>query len=166
MMAPKRRMHWWFFVGKSMPWLFAAALMLGLFYVSGFAVGRIDLPSGLYERVRISILALIAASLVLALLFAWIEWICTTLALDGGYLVYSKGVLNRTVAKVPVQEIASIDLKQTLFQRMLGAGDLVIDMRGASLLRIRLIADPAIIQGTVLDMRTKKDALSSDSVDI
>jgi uncharacterized membrane protein YdbT with pleckstrin-like domain len=148
-----RRMHWWFFVERAVPWLLAAVMMLGLFYLTGFAAGRIELPNGLYGRVRFSILAIIAVSLVLSLLGAWIVWLCTRLEFDDGYLVYSKGVLNRTVAKVPVQEIASIDVHQTLLQRMLGAGDLVIDMRGASLLRIRLMPDPSAIQGTVLDMR-------------
>ncbi|WJS87215.1 PH domain-containing protein [Paracoccus sp. TOH] len=152
------RMHWWFFVDKLVPWLFAAGAFLMLLAFSGmvpdrFPLSRLSVPQDLYGRVRWYFGAAIAAGAVISMLIAVVQWTCTTLTIEGGYVVYAKGILSRTVAKVPVQEIASIDLTQTIFQRILNTGNLVIDMRGASLLRMNLLDDPVGIQNTVLEMR-------------
>jgi hypothetical protein len=66
------------------------------------------------------------------------------LTLDDDYLIFETGIIRRSVSKIPLQEIASIDLNM---------GDLVVDMRGASLLRMRGLDDPAGIQNTVMEMR-------------
>ena len=116
-------------------------------------LSRLSMPHDLFGRVRFYFGAAIAAGVVISILFAVVQWSCTTLTIERGYVVYAKGVLSRTVAKVPVQEIASIDLQQTLFHRILNTGNLVIDMRGASLLRMNLLNDPVGIQNTVLEMR-------------
>lgn len=147
------RMHWWFFVDKLVPWLFAAVALLGLLALSGLVPDRISVPHDLYGRVRYYFGAFIAVGAVLSILIAFVQWSCTTLTIEGGYVVYAKGVLSRKVAKVPAQEIASIDLQQTLFQRILNTGDLVIDMRGVSLLRMKLLDDPVGIQNAVLALR-------------
>lgn len=152
------RMHWWFFVDKLVPWLFAAAALLVLLAISGLVpsslpLSRVSVPHDLFDRVRFYFGAAIAAGAAISMLIAVVQWLCTTLTIEGGYVVYAKGVLSRSVAKVPVKEIASIDLTQTLFQRILNTGNLVIDMRGASLLRMKLLDDPVGIQNTVLEMR-------------
>lgn len=146
-------MHWWFFVDKLVPWLLAAAALLVLLAFSGMVPTRESMPHDLLGRVRFYFGAAIAAGAVISMLIAIVQWSCTSLTIEGGYVVYAKGVLNRTVAKIPVQEIASIDLHQTLFQRILNTGSLVIDMRGASLLRMNLLDDPVGVQSTVLEMR-------------
>ena len=152
------RMHWLFFADKLVPWLFAAAVFLVLLAISGMVptslpLSRLSMPHDLFGRVRFYFGATIATGVVISILIAVVQWSCTTLTIERGYVVYAKGVLSRTVAKVPVQEIASIDLQQTLFQRILNTGNLVIDMRGASLLRMNLLNDPVGIQNTVLEMR-------------
>lgn len=147
------RMHWWFFADKLVPWLFAAVALVGLLALSGMIPNRFSVANALYGRVQYYLGAIIFAGAVISILIAIVQWACTTLTIEGSYIVYAKGVLSRTVAKVPVQEIASIDLRQTLFQRILNTGDLVIDMRGASLLRMKLLDDPIGIQNAVLAMR-------------
>lgn len=149
------RMHWWFFVDKLVPWMFAGALLAILLVMSGMVSDRFALPANLYSRIQISTVALIGIGAVSSVLISAIQWSCTRLTIDGDQLVYAKGVLNRTVAKIPIQEIASIDLHQTLFQRVMGTGDLVVDMRGASLLRMKLLDDPEGIQNSVLSLRRK-----------
>lgn len=146
-------MHWWFFVDKLVPWLFAAAALMVLLAFSGMVPARFAAPHDLYGLVRFYFGAAIAAGALLSILIAVVQWFCTSLTIEGGYVVYAKGVLSRTVAKIPVQEIASIDLHQTLFQRILNTGNLVIDMRGASLLRMSLLDDPVGIRNSVLEMR-------------
>lgn len=149
------RMHWWFFVDKLVPWIFAGALLAILLAMSGMVSDRFALPANLYSRIQISTVALIAIGAVSSVLISAVQWSCTRLTIEEDQLVYAKGVLNRTVAKIPIQEIASIDLHQTLFQRIMGTGDLLVDMRGASLLRMKLLDDPEAIQNAVLSLRRK-----------
>ena len=152
------RMHWWFFVEKLVPWLIVAVALLALLAISGlipsrFPLSRVSVSQDLFNRVRFYHGAAIAAGVLISILIAVLQWYSTTLTIEGCYVIYAKGVLSRTMAKVPVQEIASIDLQQTLFQRVMNTGNLVIDMRGASLLRMNLLNDPIGIQNTVLKMR-------------
>lgn len=108
------RMHWWFFVDKLVPWMFAGALLAILLLMSGMVSDRFALPANLYSRIQISTVALIGIGAASSVLISAIQWSCTRLTIDGDQLVYAKGVLNRTVAKVPIQEIASIDLGSRL----------------------------------------------------
>jgi len=147
-------MHWWFVVGKLIPWLIAGATVSAFFAMIWLISHRFPIPSNLDGLIRNGLFALILAGAILSALVALVQWFCTTLTLEDGYVVYAKGLLNRSVSKVPVQEIASIDIRQSLFHRMLNAGDLIIDMRGVSLLRMNLLDDPIGIRNAVLDMRS------------
>lgn len=145
------KMHWWFFFSSLVPWVFAIAFVLILGVIAGLNPVSLEL----YDRFRNVFIVIVLAGAVLSGLATTVKWIFTTLTVGEGHIVYEKGILNRTVAKVPVQEIASIDLRQTLFQRMLNTGDLVIDMRGVSLMQLNLLSRPSEIQDKVLAMREK-----------
>lgn len=147
------KMHWLFFVDRLVPWLLAVGFLGGLFVLSGRVSVGVQVPRELYGLLRQVLIGIVFGGAILSILAALVQWISTTLTVEDGYLVYETGVLNRKVAKVPVQEIASIDLRQSLLQRVVKAGDLVIDMRGASLLRMKLLDDPVRIQNAVLSMR-------------
>lgn len=126
---------------------------MALLYTSSLVPAGLAIPRAAVERIHLSVALLSLGLFVWALLASWVSWYFTHLLISDDHLVYSTGVLNRKVAKVPVQEIASIDLHQTLFQRMIGSGDLVVDMRGASLLTMRMLKRPQDIQNRVLAMR-------------
>lgn len=147
------KMHWLFFVDRLVPWLLAVGFLAGLFVLSGRMSVGIQVPRELYGLLRYVLIGIVFGGAILSILAALVQWLSTTLTVEGGYLVYETGILNRTVAKIPVQEIASIDLRQSLLQRILNTGDLVIDMRGVSLLRMKLLDDPVGIQDAVLSMR-------------
>lgn len=147
--AQVHKMHWWFFVDKFVPWIIAAVVLVFVGKVSVYN----PLMDDLYVRTYRYAAALIVAGMTISFLVSFAQWSFTTLTLDNGYLVYEKGIIRRNVAKIPVQEIASIDLQQSIFQRLLNTGDLVIDMRGASLLRMRLIDDPVETQNAILGVR-------------
>ncbi|WP_299592488.1 PH domain-containing protein [uncultured Tateyamaria sp.] len=151
------RMHWWFFVDRLVPWIFAAAVMMGVFFLFEAAVERFELPSHMKSSFQYGVVIVIVAGSVLSLAISAIQWSCTRLVIAEGELKYAKGVLNRTVARVPIPEIASVDLHQSLFQRIMGTGDLVVDMRGATLLRMKLLDDPEGIQNAVLSLRPQAE---------
>ena len=148
----EHKLHWWMFVQTFIPWL----LIVGFFVLINRYVDFRTLLSGLYDAayliIALGILVLMTASFMLAL---W-RWYATTLYLDSLYLVYERGLLAKRISKVPLQEIASIDLQQSLFQRLIGSGDLIVDMRGSALLRVPDLDHPAEIQGAIMEIRRQR----------
>lgn len=143
------KMHWWFFVDKFVPWLIASVVVV----VIGNVAILNPLIFDLYQRVHVYAAWFIVGGMMLTFIAAFIQWMFTTLTLEDGYLIYEKGIIRRAVAKIPMQEIASVDLRQSIFQRFLNSGDLTIDMRGASLLRMRQLDNPEGVQNAILRER-------------
>lgn len=143
------KLHWWFFVNKLVPWLLIAVLLVLLGQVTALS----PLIHDIYQRFYYYAAAIILVLMVIGFLIGFAQWSFTTLTLDRSYLIFETGILRRSVSKIPVQEIASIDLQQSIFQRFLNMGDLVVDMRGASLLRMRGLEDPLGIQNKVMELR-------------
>lgn len=143
------RKHWWFFVGRIVPWF----VPIIVFAFIGKFTPMVPIVDEVYRVYYLYIGMFLLFMMAMSLVFGYIQWVYTTVTIDQNFLVYRAGILSRTLSKIPLREIASMDLRQSLFQRLLGMGSLIIDMRGASLLQIRDLEDPEAIQDTVLDRR-------------
>jgi len=143
------KLHWWFFAIKLIPWI----ILMVVFIIIGQVVALWPILSDFYSQYYYIGAFIILGLMTVGFVIGYLQWIYTTLTLGEGYLVFSQGIISRRVAKIPLQEIASIDLQQSIFQRFLKTGDLVVDMRGASLLRMYGLDDPASIQNRVMEMR-------------
>ena len=90
---------------------------------------------------------------VVALLFflgRLAQWMTTDLVLTTDRLIYRKGVVSRHGREIPLERINDVSFTQTLFQRMLRAGDVLIESggeRGQS--SFGHFADPQGIQNEV-----------------
>ncbi|MGI8491400.1 MAG: PH domain-containing protein [Acidimicrobiales bacterium] len=76
---------------------------------------------------------LVLAVLVLAigwLLARYLEWLTTNLVVTTARLVRRKGVLAKTGREIPLDHLNDISYRQSLFDRMIGAGDLVLESAG------------------------------------
>ncbi len=113
------RPHWWFFAGPGA----AAVPLLALFVLALGLSG--DLRS----------LALYALA-VLALLWAgWIgvrllRWQTTNFVVTSDRLVYRVGVLAKHGQEIPLERVNDISFSRTLWERIIGAGDLLIESAG------------------------------------
>ncbi len=75
----------------------------------------------------------LAALLVLAvlwLLVRYAKWATTSLVLTNHRLVHRSGVLAKSGREIPLDHINDISYKQRIFERMIGAGDVVIESAG------------------------------------
>ncbi len=58
------------------------------------------------------------------------QWITTDFVLTTDRLIYRKGVVSRQGREIPLERINDVSFTQSLFQRMLRAGDLLVESGG------------------------------------
>ena len=111
--------HWWFMVKQT------AALVLAL-VLGGIALAN-DLASGLQ---------IIAGVLIIAALVWWgiryMAWRTTNFVVTTDRLIYRNGVLAKSGIEIPLDRVNNVLFSQRILERMLGAGDLVIESAGES----------------------------------
>ena len=113
------RPHWWYFAGP----LFAGIPVLVLLVVA------------LKQNGDVQTAALWAAA---ALALAWavwlgarlISWQTTHFLVTSDRLVFRSGILAKHTRDIPLEKVNDLASSQTLFERMIGAGDLLIESAG------------------------------------
>lgn len=111
------RPHWTFFAGPGV------ALVAALVLAVGVAV-----------RVGNDYLTNAALAVVLAAVawFAvrWAAWYTTTFVVTTDRLIHRHGVLTRRGKEIPLERLNDVSFSKTLLQRLVGAGDLVVESAG------------------------------------
>ena len=110
--------HWWFFAPQTAALIGAVVLgLVALLFFGGSAV--------------VSIMA--AALIVFVLLWfaaRYLVWMTTNFVLTTDRLINRSGVLSRSGIEIPLERINTVFFRQSLFERMLGAGELVAESAG------------------------------------
>ncbi|MDP9072585.1 MAG: PH domain-containing protein [Actinomycetota bacterium] len=109
--------HWWFLAPS------VAAVVVLLVATIGAAVASVP------QWVALAL----AGVLVLAvfwLLARYIRWVTTSLVLTSDRLVHRKGIAAKSGREIPLDHINDISYQQGVFDRMIGAGDVVIESAG------------------------------------
>ena len=108
--------HWWFFA----PPMFA---LIGAIVLGGLvAVGSVD-------WLQIPIGVLILGCLVwFGLRYA--RWVTTNFVVTTDRLIYRHGVLAKHGIEIPLDRVNTVFFRQSVFERIVGSGDLVIESAG------------------------------------
>jgi len=111
------RPHWWYF----MPQVVALLIVI--------ALGLLSLVFSLPEEGQ-----LFAAGAILVVLgwflVRYLIWANTNFVITTDRLINRSGVLNRQGIEIPLERVNTVFFRQTLFERVIGAGDLVIESAG------------------------------------
>jgi uncharacterized membrane protein YdbT with pleckstrin-like domain len=113
------RPHWWFFAGP----LFAGVPVLLLL------VGALK-QNGDVETVGLWITAAVAVAWAVWLGARLLRWQTTHFVVTSERLVFRSGILAKQSRDIPLEKINDIASNQTFFERLLGAGDLLIESAG------------------------------------
>jgi uncharacterized membrane protein YdbT with pleckstrin-like domain len=106
--------HWWYF--------FEAALALVASIAFAIVVLVVDWPSGL----RWLALAMVVASAIW-LLARYTRWITTNFVVTSDRVIFRHGLVAKAGIEIPVERINSVHFGQSIIERVLGAGDLLIE---------------------------------------
>ena len=110
--------HWWIFAGAT------TRLVLAI-VIAVVAVTNID-DNAIVSNA--AILLILAA--VMNLVIVYIRWRTTSLVLTTDRLITRSGIFSRQGHEIPLERINDIACHQSLFERMIGAGDLLVESAG------------------------------------
>ena len=111
------RPHPWFLAKEIMAVVAALALVVVLY-------AKVD--NDIARYVGLGLLAVAA----LWLLVEVIQWRTTELVVTGDRLIYRTGILAKSGREIPLERINDITFSQSIFERIIGAGDLLIESGG------------------------------------
>ncbi|MBJ7294485.1 MAG: PH domain-containing protein, partial [Ilumatobacteraceae bacterium] len=59
-----------------------------------------------------------------------VQWRTTYFVVTSHRVIYRQGVLARNGVEIPLERMSNVNFKQTIFERLIGAGDLIIESSG------------------------------------
>ncbi len=112
--------HWWFLAPAG-----AATAVSGVMALTVLA--QFD---GWKETVAIYLM--IGALVVSAswMVVKMVQWRTTYFVVTSHRVIYRQGVLARSGVEIPIERMSNVNFKQTIFERLIGAGDLIIESSG------------------------------------
>ncbi len=129
--------HWWIFASPG-----------------GLVVGALAITIALNVLVDVQYIGYIGwALLVVALVnlgVAYGRWSTTFFVISSERLIFRHGVLTKRGVELPIDRINNINFGQSLFERMIGAGDLLIESAGESgQSRFSNVRKPSAVQNEI-----------------
>ncbi len=109
------RPHWWFFAGPLFSGIPVIALLVGALQLNG------DMQTvGLWAT------AALALAWAVWLGSRLISWQTTHFVVTSDRLIFRSGILAKHSRDIPLEKVEYLDARQSFFERLIGAGDLVI----------------------------------------
>jgi membrane protein YdbS with pleckstrin-like domain len=116
------RPHWWALVGP---------VLLALLVLAAASVGWALLPGGdLHWQSRLAATGVALLLLLIFVLPPYLRWVTTHFVLTTDRLIFRSGVLAKLSREIPLERLNDVTFTQSLWERLLGAGDLLIESAG------------------------------------
>lgn len=132
------RPHWWYFSKNALALLVSVGLLVAF-----------GLKSDAKDAVRYITGALTLVSL-LWFVARYLKWMTTNFAVSNNRVIFRQGVIAKKGVEIPLDRVNTIFFNQGIFERMIGAGDLVIESAGTSgHEKFTDIRKPAQVQNTI-----------------
>lgn len=112
--------HWWYF---SRP---VAALVGSV--VAGILVWAFTEDD--VEKVLIWVAIVLILVSVLWLVVRYLKWATTNFVITSDRVIFRSGVIAKSGIEIPLERVNNVLFNQSIFERMLGAGDLLIESGG------------------------------------
>jgi uncharacterized membrane protein YdbT with pleckstrin-like domain len=114
------RPHWYFLAGPAIALMAALVLLLA---VAAKVAGDVQ------RLAMIPLLLLVLLALVWFVV-RYAKWATTTFVVTTDRLIHRTGVVSKSGREIPLERLNDVSFHSTIFQRMLGAGDLLIESAG------------------------------------
>lgn len=116
------RPHWYFLTAPVLALVLAVVVgLLGI--VAWTPPDSIDAPVSI-------VCGLLVVAALLWLGWKYLVWTATMFVLTSDRIVTRRGVLSKEGVEIPLERVNTVFFKQTVFERILGSGDLAIESAG------------------------------------
>ena len=114
--------HWWYFAEP-------ALVLLGAIVIGVIVLSKTDSGSNWRSSFGwVAIAALVVAALWLV--GRYMKWISTNFVITSQRLIFRQGIIAKTGIEIPLERVNNVNFSQGIIERMLGAGDLLIESGG------------------------------------
>ncbi|MBU6201759.1 MAG: PH domain-containing protein [Acidobacteria bacterium] len=139
--------HWWDFVPPTASLIGGGALSIASERIAGDGAERF--PEILeWTASRASWLLVLVSAIWLAVKV--VQWSRTHFVVTTHRVIYREGVIARTGIEIPIGRVNNVNFHQTAFERIVGAGDLLIESGGEDgQSRFSNIRDPENVQNLI-----------------
>jgi uncharacterized membrane protein YdbT with pleckstrin-like domain len=146
--------HWWYFAESVSSFAVSGILWL-------FVFGQDERKS--YLTYPIGVIALAALVWVIV---RYLKWRTTYFVITSDRLIYRHGVIGKAGIEIPLERVNNVNFKQGIFERIIGAGDLLIESGGEDgQQRFTDIAHPDKVQN-LIHMQMEDNQKRSFSVNV
>jgi uncharacterized membrane protein YdbT with pleckstrin-like domain len=114
--------HWWFFAEPA--WSLLGSIVLGVVVLVETDKGTS--PYKLLGGLDLILLVVTAIWLV----WRYMKWLTTNFVITSNRLIFRQGVVGKSGVEIPLERVNNVNFHQTVFERILGAGDLLIESGG------------------------------------
>ncbi len=149
--------HWWYFAEPAFALL--GSITLGILVVS------IDNDSS--TKTALSYLAIVALVVsALWLVSRYVKWVTTNFVLTSNRVIFRSGIIAKRGVEIPINRVNNVNFNQTIFERLVGAGDLLIESGGEEgQSRYTDIRHPDEVQRMIhVQLQAAQDRMSAGSV--
>jgi uncharacterized membrane protein YdbT with pleckstrin-like domain len=113
--------HWWYFAEPAFALLGSITL--------GVLVLTIDNEGSTKTALSyLSIAALVGSAVWLVL--RYVKWVTTNFVLTSNRVIFRSGIIAKRGVEIPINRVNNVNFNQTIFERLVGAGDLLIESGG------------------------------------
>ena len=114
--------HWWYFAEPA--WSLLGSIVLGIIVL-------IKTDAGTSGRRALGVLTLILLIVTSVwLVWRYLKWLTTNFVITSNRLIFRQGVMAKSGIEIPLERVNNVNFSQSVFERMLGAGDLLIESGG------------------------------------
>src|SRR3954453_3486184 len=114
--------HWWYFAEPA--WSLLGSIVLGIIILA-----KTDSDSSAYKVLgSIDLILLVATAIWLVV--RYLKWLTTNFVITSHRLIFRQGVIGKSGIEIPLERVNNVNFHQSVFERMLGAGDLLIESGG------------------------------------
>ncbi len=111
--------HWWYFAEPAFALI--VAIVVGIVVIT-------QTDSGTNARKAAGWLALLLLVVsALWLVGRYLKWITTNFVITSQRMIFRQGVFAKSGIEIPLDRVNNVNFNQSIFERILGAGDLLIE---------------------------------------
>jgi uncharacterized membrane protein YdbT with pleckstrin-like domain len=113
--------HWWYFAEP------VGALVLVIVLAIAQAAKGPDGKTG--DVLKLALIGLLILT-ALWVVGRYLKWITTNFVMTSQRLIFRQGVFAKSGIEIPLDRVNNVNFNQSIFERVLGAGDLLIESGG------------------------------------
>ncbi len=114
--------HWWYFAEPA--WSVLGSIVLGI-----VVLWKTDAGTTGRKVLGVIVLILLLVTAVW-LIVRYLNWLTTNFVITSNRLIFRHGVIGKSGIEIPLERVNNVNFSQSMFERILGAGDLLIESGG------------------------------------